>query len=213
MIDLHTHSLFSDGELIPSELVRRAQNLGYRAIAITDHVDYSNCDVVVPQIAAFCENAGFDDIKVIPGAEITHVPPGKIGALTEKLRTLGAKLVLVHGETVVEPVAKGTNRAAIEAGVDIVAHPGLVNADDAKLAADKRVAFELSGRGGHSFTNGHVFSMAREHGVSLVFSTDAHAPRDLMNRKMAEKVIIGAGATGAEADAMFDYAQKLVERF
>jgi len=37
MIDLHTHSLFSDGELIPSELVSRAAAAGYRAIAITDH--------------------------------------------------------------------------------------------------------------------------------------------------------------------------------
>ncbi|RLD98934.1 MAG: PHP domain-containing protein, partial [Aquificota bacterium] len=25
MVDLHTHTTFSDGELIPSELVRRAQ--------------------------------------------------------------------------------------------------------------------------------------------------------------------------------------------
>ena len=30
MIDLHTHTLFSDGELLPSELVRRAEAvLGY----------------------------------------------------------------------------------------------------------------------------------------------------------------------------------------
>ncbi len=42
MIDLHTHSFFSDGELIPSELIRRAEAIGYKAIAITDHVDSSN---------------------------------------------------------------------------------------------------------------------------------------------------------------------------
>ena len=37
MIDLHTHSFFSDGVLSPSELIRRAVVKGYKAIAITDH--------------------------------------------------------------------------------------------------------------------------------------------------------------------------------
>ena len=37
--DLHTHTVFSDGELIPAELVRRAMVLGHDVIAITDHVD------------------------------------------------------------------------------------------------------------------------------------------------------------------------------
>jgi Histidinol phosphatase and related hydrolases of the PHP family len=41
MIDLHTHSIFSDGELIPAELTRRAAVAGYRAMAITDHGDFS----------------------------------------------------------------------------------------------------------------------------------------------------------------------------
>jgi predicted metal-dependent phosphoesterase TrpH len=34
MIDLHTHSFLSDGELLPSELVRRAKVKGYRIIGI-----------------------------------------------------------------------------------------------------------------------------------------------------------------------------------
>ena len=50
MIDLHTHSLFSDGELLPSELIRRAYITGYTALAITDHVDSSNIDFVIPRI-------------------------------------------------------------------------------------------------------------------------------------------------------------------
>ena len=40
--DFHTHTVFSDGELIPSELVRRAKVLNHKAIAITDHGDASN---------------------------------------------------------------------------------------------------------------------------------------------------------------------------
>ena len=50
MIDLHTHTLYSDGELIPAELWRRAQVKGYRYLAITDHVDASNFEVVFARL-------------------------------------------------------------------------------------------------------------------------------------------------------------------
>ncbi len=50
MIDLHTHSLFSDGELVVSELARRAEAAGYRFIAVTDHADRSNVDLIVPRL-------------------------------------------------------------------------------------------------------------------------------------------------------------------
>ena len=56
MIDLHTHSLFSDGVLLPAELVRRAEHRGYRVIAITDHVDQSNLDFVVPRISEIAKS-------------------------------------------------------------------------------------------------------------------------------------------------------------
>ena len=119
MIDLHTHTIFSDGELIPYELVRRAEAIGYQAIAITDHVDFSNIDFVVPSIVkAVKKLKGHAALEVIPGAEITHCPPGLISELVREARALGAKIVVVHGETIVEPVLEGTNRAAIEAGAD-----------------------------------------------------------------------------------------------
>lgn len=38
-VDLHTHSLFSDGVLLPSEMLQRAAQLGYGVLAITDHAD------------------------------------------------------------------------------------------------------------------------------------------------------------------------------
>ena len=76
MIDFHTHTLFSDGELLPSELVQRARNKGYEAMAITDHVDDSNLDRVVPSIVRVCQVLSSAwEITVIPGVEITHVPP------------------------------------------------------------------------------------------------------------------------------------------
>ena len=78
MIDFHTHSIWSDGVLIPSELVRRATVLGYRAIGLTDHVDSSNIDLVVPRIAAVSADLNrLQDTLVIPGAEITMPRPGR----------------------------------------------------------------------------------------------------------------------------------------
>ncbi len=41
-------------------------------------------------------------------------------------KELGAEIVVVHGETSVEPVAPGTNNASVElSDVDILAHPVL----------------------------------------------------------------------------------------
>ena len=69
-------------------------------------------------------------------------------------------LIVLHGETVVEPLEKGTNRAAIESGIDILAHPGLISEEDVKLAAKLNVNLEITTRKGHSLTNGHVAKLA-----------------------------------------------------
>jgi len=42
LYDLHTHSIISDGEMLPIELIRRMAVLGYTTVAITDHADHSN---------------------------------------------------------------------------------------------------------------------------------------------------------------------------
>ncbi len=44
MIDLHTHSTFSDGSDTPEELIEQAHNIGLTAIALTDHDSVSGCE-------------------------------------------------------------------------------------------------------------------------------------------------------------------------
>jgi histidinol phosphatase-like PHP family hydrolase len=212
MIDLHMHSLLSDGVLVPAELARRSEEIGCRFIAITDHVDQSNVGYVVESIVRFADDNDHD-VKVIPGVEVTHVSPGKIADVVNRARAGGARIVLVHGETIVEPVKKGTNDAAIDAGADIIAHPGLITLELAKKAASAGVALEISGRKGHDLSNGHVARMAMEAGATLVFNTDSHAPGDLMDREMALKVVRGAGLNEQEAEAVLAYSQTLVEAF
>ena len=214
MVDLHTHTTFSDGELIPSELVRRAQVLGVRYLGITDHGDLSNLEIILPAMVKVANqlNGVLEDIKVIPGIELTHVPPGEIPSLITRARELGARLVVVHGETLVEPVAPGTNRAAIEGGADILAHPGLITGEEVAMAAERGVYLEISARKGHSLANGYVARLALEWGAPLVLNTDAHAPGDLIDREMALRVLLGAGLAREEALEVLGNGETLAKR-
>lgn len=211
MIDLHTHTFFSDGELVPGELVRRAAVAGYTALAITDHADQSNTAWLLSQLVPVVDQLGAaNDMQVLAGVELTHVPPAAIAEVTRLAREHGAELVVVHGETIVEPVRVGTNRAAIEAGVDILAHPGLINEDDVQLAAAKGVCLEITTRKGHSLTNGHVAVLARRYGAKLVVNNDAHAPGDLVSPELVRQVALGAGLSEDEFNQAQQNAADLV---
>jgi putative hydrolase len=213
LIDLHTHTIFSDGQLIPSELVRYAAVTDYRAIAITDHGDHSNLDFIIPRIVHACRVlAESHRLRVIPGIELTFVPPEHIADLAGKARDLGARIVVVHGETIVEPVIPGTNMAALRSAVDILAHPGLISAEEASLAAERGIYLEITTRRGHSLTNGHVARMARETGAPLVLNTDAHLCDDLVCDSTARKIAAGAGLTDTEIDRMFNNSEELAKR-
>jgi len=213
VIDFHMHTLGSDGELLISELARRASVIGYRAIAITDHCDFSNVEELIKatlKVKPYIEK--HYKITVLAGIEITHVPPEDIGKLTEIARSLGAQIVIVHGETVVEPVAKGTNRAAIEAGVDILAHPGLISKADAMFAARRGVALEITSRKGHSLTNGHVARLSIECGAKLVIDSDSHCISDLLTTDMTKSVLLGASLTESEAEIVINNNREILKR-
>ncbi|MFZ5998739.1 MAG: histidinol phosphate phosphatase domain-containing protein [Nitrospirota bacterium] len=213
MIDLHTHSIFSDGELIPAELIRRAVAMGYEALAITDHLDQSNIDLVIPRVVKTIDALRpHVPLALLSGAEITHVPPQLIPDLIREARRLGAKMIVVHGETIVEPVREGTNRAAIEAGADILAHPGLISEEDLLFAKERGITLEISARKGHSLSNGHVAKGALRLGVPLTINTDAHAPSDLINRDFARRVLLSAGIDDSRVPHIFEHSRALVEQ-
>lgn len=192
--DLHTHTTFSDGVLIPAESVRRAKVNGYSGIAITDHADESNYKFLIENQKRFQETFNkVSDFKVIVGVEFTHVKPSIMSKIIYDAKNFGADIVVVHGETIVEPVEKGTNRAAIDAGVDVLAHPGLIDEEDVKLAVKNGVALELTTRKGHSYTNGFVAAVAIKYGADLVLDNDFHAPGDSLSIDMILKVLKGTG--------------------
>lgn len=194
MYDLHTHTLASDGELLPLELLRRMAVLGYDEVAIADHADTATRPLVLEAAGAVRASAALYGVAFYPAVELTHVPPAEIDALARRAKADGAALVVVHGETPVEPVAPGTNRAAcLSSHVDVLAHPGLIAVDDARAAADRGIALELTSRGGHNRANGHVARIALGAGCRLVVSSDAHAPCDLMSATDRVTVARGAG--------------------
>ena len=199
MYDLHTHSILSDGEMLPTELVRRMAVIGYSTVAITDHVDVSNTTSVVATLLEVKESAHLFGVRLLAGVEITHVPPSQIADLAQRAKVAGADIVIVHGETSVEPVAAGTNHAACSCrDVDVLAHPGLITIADARLAAQNGIALEITSRCGHNRTNGHVAHIARETSCQLVVDSDAHAPHDLLDKRAKYVVAKGAGLTDVE---------------
>ena|SRR5438067_23206 len=202
-IDLHTHTFFSDGALLPSELLRRASVKGYAAIGVTDHGDASNLEELLNRLQKFVlQQRGDFDMQVLVGVELTHLPPHRIPLLAREARRIGADLIVVHGETMAEPVVKGTNRAAADCEfVDVLAHPGFITLDEARIAAANGVHLELTSRRGHSLTNGHVAQVAREAGAKLVVNSDAHQPDDLMDEARALDIALGAGLSVMEAEA------------
>lgn len=64
VIDLHTHSLCSDGALSPTDLVRRAAAAGVQVLALTDH----DATTGVAEAAAAADDAG---IRLLPGLELS----------------------------------------------------------------------------------------------------------------------------------------------
>lgn len=202
IIDLHMHSLFSDGELLPSELARRAANLNHEVIAITDHVDYSNVEQI-PQIQKAIDDINANwNIKVVLGAEVTHVPTESIDGVAKKAKDLGAQIVVVHGETLNEPVIEGTNYAAVNSEyVDILGHPGLITYEEAQIAKENGIYLEISARSGHCLGNGHVANIATEVGNKLLVNTDTHSPDNLITFEKSYEIALGAGLSKKEAMA------------
>ena len=153
MYDFHTHTFLSDGVLSPIELIRRAYVRGLQG-----HRRHGPRGL--RQSGVRGEDAGRRlrqgltsrwDILAIPGVEITHVPKEDIDMAAREAKAMGARLVNVHGETVVEPVEPGTNAAAINSAyVDVLAHPGLLTVEEARMACRTGTFMEISARKGHS---------------------------------------------------------------
>ena len=215
-IDFHFHSIFSDGALLPAAIAYEAAKLNHQAIAITDHIDASNIEDVCCALTKFVNEQGPSlPVKVIPGVEISYLEPNLIKKYAEKAKKLGAKIIVVHGESPVEPVPKGTNRAALQLKglVDILAHPGWITEEEAIMAKVNNVYLEISARKGHRKGNRHVAKLAKQFGAKLLVDSDGHSEKDLVSQQQALEIALLAGLTRPAATKVIkDNAQELLKK-
>jgi putative hydrolase len=212
--DFHTHTTLSDGGLSPIELIRRAAVAGYRAVGITDHGALGSLSRFGQELTQDCGLARERwDIVALPGVELTHVPASAVGEVAQAAKEAGLWLVVVHGETITEPVEEGTNLAAVSCGdVDILAHPGLITQEEAELAARNGVFLELSAKPSHCIANGHVARMARLAGARLIVNSDNHE-LDFLSEEQARRIVLAAGLEERGVDEVLrENPQLLLER-
>jgi histidinol phosphatase-like PHP family hydrolase len=216
-IDFHIHSIFSDGTLLPAAIAREAEVKGHSVIAISDHVDASNLEEVLAALTKFVKKQGKTlPVRVLPGVEISYLRPDLIKDYAKRARKLGAKIVIVHGQSPVEPVIPGTNIEAVKLKglVDILAHPGnSLTDEEALLAKENGIYLELSARKGHREGNKHVADVAKRTGAKLLVDTDAHNETDMITQEQAYQLALDAGLNEEEAvRAVRDNPQELLAR-
>ena len=210
IIDFHTHTFLSDGGNSPIELIRYACANGYSIIGITDHVSYSNIDYIIDAAIRDCSLAErFWNIKAIPGVELTNIPAKSINEIACYAKEKGARLVIVHGESISENVEPDTDYNAVNSDyVDILAHPGLITLEEAKEAAKRGIYLEITYKGGNCLGNGHVVSIGRKAGAKFLINSDAHLHKSLYSQDMQVKVGQGAGLEENEIEEILEINSK-----
>lgn len=212
--DFHAHTYLTDGESSATDMWRHSDRLRHRAQAITDHLGMEDPAPLLARLLQEAKAWEGAPLITLVGVEVSMVPPRRIADVARAARRAGAEIVIVHGETPVEPVPAGTNRAALEAAeVDLLAHPGLLSEADASLAHDHGKVLELSARRGHSLGNGRVAQRALQASVDLVVDSDAHSPEQLVPHELAQRIAAGAGLDAAGiARALEDGPERLLRR-
>src|SRR6266545_3892217 len=135
-IDLHAHTLASDGSDTPPELVRAAAAAGIRTLAVTDHD-------TVEGVRAALAAAGGIGVEVLPGCEIT----GEVGGRVVHLLAYGEGLLAPDAVERVVAVRRDREQRNLRIGAELEALAGVGYADALELAGLRARAVP-AGRGG-----------------------------------------------------------------
>lgn len=201
--DLQMHSTWSDGKTSIEEMARTCVELGYEYLAVTDH---SQAMAMVQGLTPERARAQWEEVEevreLVPGiailtsAEVDILKDGGLDMPDEILEALDVVVISVHSfmdqdrKTMTDRVL----RAMAHPAVDILAHPTgrRINRREPfeldieavlEAAAEHQVAVELNANPRRLDLNDVHVHRAKELGVPVVISTDAHSPAGLADMR------------------------------
>ena len=197
--DLHMHTVETDGKDDIETMARAALALGYDYIAITDHSQSLAMANGLDETRALAHaarireiGARLDGITLLAGIECDIRPDGTMDLADDCLAQLDLVIASVHSQFTMEPAQMTARmlRAIENPYVDIIGHatgrmllrrePYQVDVDALlKAAAARGVAFEINSQIYRLDLNDVQARLAKQRGVKLVISSDAHSQRGL----------------------------------
>jgi histidinol phosphatase-like PHP family hydrolase len=178
--DFHSHTVFSDGNVWPTQRVGEAWRDGLDALAITDHIEYQPRKQYIPTD----HNAAWRIVKtaaedynliLVHGAEITRsMPPGHLNAL-----------FIQDADSLDKPDFMQVIEAAVKQGAFIqYNHPGWTSQQPDGIPRLYPVHLDLIAKGWlhgieyfneyETYRNAAVLEMCREHKLAVMGNSDVH---------------------------------------
>jgi DNA polymerase (family 10) len=213
--DLHMHTTATDGRDDLETMAAAAQRVGHEYIAITDHskalamangLDEHRALAHAAQVRAL--NGRFDGLTLLAGIECDILADGSLDLSHDCLAALDIVIASVHSHFS-QDEAEMTDRVlrALECPwVDVLGHPTgrrLLKREPLRLnmdritaaAAAQGVALEINCQVDRLDLNDAHARLARDRGIPLVISTDAHSVAALANQRWGVQVARRAWAT------------------
>lgn len=198
--DLHVHTEWSDGTASIEDMVRKAAELGYRYIAITDHatdiklIRGLDQEKLLAQLSEIREvSSRYPSIRVLAGVEVDIRKDGSLCLPDETLAKLDLVVASIHQEIgdVNEGAVDRLVKAARNPHVDIIGHPTgrLIGRRPGfggdleplfREAARCNTALEINGSPERLDLSAQAAESAARWGVRFAVSSDAHSPDGLM---------------------------------
>jgi DNA polymerase (family 10) len=197
--DLQTHTTASDGHNTLSEMAKAAEDRGYEYMAITDHSQYIGITqgLVVEELAERIDeidslNDQLDSLRVLKGIEVDIRGDGQLVLPNDILAKLDVIVASVHTkfDLARDKQTERIIRAMDNPHVNILAHPTGRRINQRKpyeidmkrimeAALERGCYLEVNAQPSRLDLNDVNIKMAKDLGLKLVISTDAHRVSEL----------------------------------
>ena len=199
--DLHIHTTDSDGKASLREMAAAAQRLGYEYIAITDHSPHVSVaqGLDADRLGRQCDaidrlNSDLEGIQILKSSEVDILEDGSLDLDDAILQQLDLTICAVHSHLKLsrQKQTERIIRAMDNPYFTILAHPTgrrlgereayPLDLEQVVQAAKERGCFlELNAHPERLDLNDTYCKLAKETGLKVAISTDAHGPDGLHN--------------------------------